>query len=57
MHVNVGLFLYIIRKKGGKMKICKEIGAIYEILFVPLHPQINKIDCRINKTGEQFYYE
>jgi len=31
---------WIIRKKGGKMKICKEIGAISEILFVPLHPQI-----------------
>ena len=24
------------------MKICKEIGAISEILFVPLHPQIKE---------------
>ena len=35
-----GASRWIIRKKGGKMKICKEIGAISEILFVPLHPQI-----------------
>lgn len=56
LHVNVGLYFVDNKEKAGKMKICKEDGQFMKYyLYLCTHK--SRIDCRINKTGEQFYYE